>query len=66
MEVTINGEIHTLPSEMNVAQLVAHLALDTKKVAIERNYTIVPKSQYGAVMLSDKDQIEIVGFIGGG
>lgn len=66
MQVTINAEPKELPEGMSVADLVQHLALDPKKVAIERNLTIVPKSRYAQERLCDKDEIEIVGFIGGG
>jgi thiamine biosynthesis protein ThiS len=49
-----------------VAALVAHLGLDGRKVAVERNLEIVPRSTYGSTALTDGDRIEIVHFIGGG
>lgn len=50
----------------SLAGLIAQLGLDTRKVAVERNREIVPRSQYNAVMLDAADEIEIVHFIGGG
>jgi thiamine biosynthesis protein ThiS len=50
----------------SVAALVAELGLDARKVAVERNLEIVPRSAYGQTALADGDRIEIVHFIGGG
>lgn len=66
MQITINGETRQLPAPMSVAELVAHLKLDTRKLAVERNLAIVPRSQYGETALAEGDRIELVSFIGGG
>jgi thiamine biosynthesis protein ThiS len=51
---------------MSLATLIAELGLDTRKVAIERNLEIVPRSTYAQVLLDEGDAIEIVQFVGGG
>lgn len=51
---------------MSLAGLVGALALDIRKVAIELNREIVPRSTYAAVQLHSGDSLEIVHFIGGG
>ena len=51
---------------LNVAVLLAELGLDARKVAVERNEAIVPRSAYGQTALAEGDQLEIVHFIGGG
>ncbi|MGA0607005.1 sulfur carrier protein ThiS [Phenylobacterium sp. VNQ135] len=66
MQLTVNGEMRSFPGVPDVAALVAALGLDARKVAVERNLEIVPKSAYAATALSDGDRIEIVHFIGGG
>ena len=66
MNVTVNGDARDLPDGATVSALIAHLGLPERKVAVERNMEIVPKSRYGATALSDGDRIEIVHFIGGG
>jgi sulfur carrier protein len=66
MQLTVNGESRSFQGVANVAGLVAALGLDTKKVAVERNLEIVPRSAYGKTLLADGDRIEIVHFIGGG
>jgi thiamine biosynthesis protein ThiS len=65
VRLTINGEPREIAAE-TVARLVGELGLDSRKVAVERNLEIVPKSQFEATRLGDGDRIEIVHFIGGG
>jgi thiamine biosynthesis protein ThiS len=66
MRLILNGETRELERASTLAALVAQLGLDARKVAVERNLEIVPRSQYAAVSLDDGDRIEIVHFIGGG
>lgn len=64
--LTINGESRTFPGPLNVAGLIERLDLQGKRVALERNGEIVPRSQFGAVQLLDGDALEIVVAVGGG
>ena len=66
MRVTINGEERRFGAPMSVYQLLGELGLDGRKVALERNLEIVPRSAYGATLVDDGDRLEIVHFIGGG
>ena len=66
LQLTVNGESRAFQGVADVAALVSALGLDTKKVAVERNLEIVPRSAYGKTPLADGDRIEIVHFIGGG
>ncbi len=66
LNITLNGEARVIPEGLSVEALLAHLGLQSKKVAVERNLEIVPKSTFGATQISDGDRIEIVHFIGGG
>ncbi|MAF47177.1 MAG: sulfur carrier protein ThiS [Rhodospirillales bacterium] len=66
MHLTINGEARTVTAPMSVFQLLGDLGLDQRKVAVERNLEIVPRSTYERVALTDGDKLEIVHFIGGG
>lgn len=66
MRLTVNGEERSFEAVGVIADLVASLGLDARKVAVERNLEIVPRSAYGATALADGDRIEIVHFIGGG
>ena len=66
MQISVNGEKRTFEGVADVAALVAELGLDARKVAVERNLEIVPRSTYAQTPLADGDRIEIVTFIGGG
>lgn len=66
MDITVNGEEKRLEGPMTVAGLLAALALEPRKIAVERNLEIVPKSQFAATALEPGDRIEIVQFVGGG
>ena len=66
MRISVNGEERVFNGVADVAALVAELGLDPRKVAVERNLEIVPRSTYAATALADGDRIEIVTFIGGG
>jgi thiamine biosynthesis protein ThiS len=66
MKLWVNGEERSLEAVADVAALVAVLGLDGRKVAVERNLEIVPRSTYGSTPVLDGDRIEIVHFIGGG
>ncbi len=63
---TVNGEARPLTAGMTVADLLVVLGLDARKVAVERNEAIVPRSVYAATVLAVGDSLEIVHFIGGG
>lgn len=66
MKLTLNGEIHTLPDDLTITGLIAHLGLPNTKIAVERNLEVVPKSTFGEVKLAEGDKLEIIHFIGGG
>ena len=66
MDLTINGERRKFSSTITVEQLLGEIGLDPRKVAVERNLEIVPKSEYSGLALDDGDKLEIVHFIGGG
>lgn len=67
MHLIINGKDHDdLPDGLTVAALVAHLELPERKIAIERNREVIPKSAYSETELANHDELEIIHFIGGG
>lgn len=66
IEITLNGESHTLGSGMSLKALIEQLGLGQQKVAIEVNQEIVPRSEHAAFLLSAGDRVEIVQAIGGG
>jgi thiamine biosynthesis protein ThiS len=66
LQLTVNGESRSIADGARVADLVSDLNLDGRKIAVERNLEIVPRSQYAGTALQDGDRIEIVAFVGGG
>ena len=66
MQIILNGEARDLAGAVTVEGLLRELGLEERKVAIERNLEIVPRSAYGEIRLEDGDRIEIVHFVGGG
>jgi len=66
MRLVVNGEERVLEGVGDVAAMVRALGLDPRKVAVERNLEIVPRSTYEHAAIADGDRIEIVHFIGGG
>ena len=63
--ITLNGDARQV-REGSIADLVASLGLDVKKVAVERNREIVPRSTLVDIALAEGDALEIVHFVGGG
>ena len=67
MHITLNGEALALPrADMTVLALLEHSGMDPRKVAVERNRLVVPRSQHATTLLCEGDAIELVHFIGGG
>ncbi|WP_313739593.1 sulfur carrier protein ThiS [Pseudomonas sp.] len=66
MRIQLNGEPYELPSGESVAALLARLELTGRRVAVELNQNIVPRSQHDGTLLVEGDQVEVVHAIGGG
>jgi len=67
MQLSINGTPRTLERPVRtVAELVQELALEGKRIAVERNGVIVPRSRYADTPVLAGDALEIVGAVGGG
>jgi sulfur carrier protein len=66
VKILLNGEERQFPQSMTVAQLLAELGLAERRVAVEVNQEIVPRSRHGEYHLKDEDRVEVVRAIGGG
>lgn len=66
ISLTINGTPRTFDRPLNCADLISALELTGKRIAMERNGEIVPRSQFAHCMLQDGDRLEIVAAVGGG
>ena len=66
MQVTINGAAREFPQPVTFAQMLEALQLAGKRIAVERNGEIVPRSRLGETQLAEGDRIEVVVAVGGG
>lgn len=66
MRIELNGEPFELPDNQSVADLLARLDLTGRRVAVELNLDIVPRSQHDSTRLAEGDRVEVVHAIGGG
>jgi sulfur carrier protein len=66
IQVIVNGAPQRFEQPLDVAALVARMQLAGKRIAVEKNGEIVPKSALGATMVADGDRLEIVVAVGGG
>ena len=66
IQITVNGceQVHDGP--LALAELLRRLALEGRKIAVERNGEIVPRGVHGSTLLGDGDRLEIVVAVGGG
>lgn len=66
MQVDVNGDAMELPAGATIATLIEKMALTGKRLAVEVNEDIVPRSQHSDFTLSEGDRVEVVHAIGGG
>jgi sulfur carrier protein len=66
MTITLNGDPFELEQPLSVADLLARLAIDSRRVAVEHNLTILKRDAFPQIIVREGDQVEIVNFVGGG
>ena len=66
MEILLNGQPYQIPSPCSLSLLLQQLSLENKRLAVEINLNIVPRSEYESRKLHAGDRVEIVHAIGGG
>ena len=66
MQIRLNGQPYTLAESVSIVDLLQQLDLTGKRLAVEINEEIIPKSRHAATLLQTNDQVEIVHAIGGG
>jgi thiamine biosynthesis protein ThiS len=66
MTIQLNGDRYELSAPASIADLLARLGIDPRRVAVERNFAVIKRDRYASTVLADGDQIEIVNFVGGG
>jgi len=66
IRIVLNGAPREFPAPLTFSQLLAELSLAGRRLAIERNGEIVPRSRFGDDAISDGDRVEVVVAVGGG
>ena len=66
MTIRLNGDPFDLTEPLSVSRLLEQLAIDARRVAVERNQLVVKKAAYDSTVVGEGDEIEIVNFVGGG
>jgi sulfur carrier protein len=66
IEVMVNGAAQRFEAPLDVSSLLHRLSMAGKKVAVERNGEIVPRSAHAGTLIADGDKLEIVVAVGGG
>ena len=66
LRITLNGDPFELDRPLSVAELLAQLAIDPRRVAVEHNLSILKRDTFAHVIVRDGDRVEIVNFVGGG
>ena len=64
--ISINGKARQFDKPVSITELIEHMQIGKKRIAIERNGEIVPRGQFNTQMLADGDKLEIVVAVGGG
>ena len=66
MKITLNGDPHEVAGPLTLSALLEQLKIDSRRVAVEHNLTVVKRAEYDLTQIREGDEIEIVNFVGGG
>ena len=66
MHITLNGDPHEVAGPLTIAQLLARLDIDPRRVAVEHNFVVLKRDAFDRTTVGEGDEIEIVNFVGGG
>jgi sulfur carrier protein len=66
MVISLNGDPYEVTGPLTVSQLLEHLKIDARRVAVEHNLTVLKRVTFETVVIHEGDRLEIVNFVGGG
>jgi sulfur carrier protein len=66
LTITLNGERFELSAPLTVAELLAELEIDARRVAVEHNLVVIKRVAFEHTVVREGDEVEIVSFVGGG
>lgn len=66
MVIRLNGDPHEVPGPLTVSELLSHLQIDPRRVAVELNLVVLRRHAFETTTIGESDEVEIVNFVGGG
>ena len=66
MTIRLNGEPYEIAGPVTLSALLESLDIDARRVAVEHNLVVVRRDSYPTTVVNEKDEVEIVNFVGGG
>jgi thiamine biosynthesis protein ThiS len=66
LRIRLNGDPYEVAGPLTVAELLARLEIDARRVAVERNLVVLKRDAFDRTAVGEGDEIEIVNFVGGG
>jgi sulfur carrier protein len=66
LQITLNGDAYETAAPLTIAELLARLEIDARRVAVEHNLVVLKRGAFETTMVQAGDQVEIVNFVGGG
>lgn len=66
MQIRLNGDVFHLAAPLTVSELLSHLQIDPRRVAVELNLVVLKRDTLDTTTIHDGDEVEIVNFVGGG
>jgi thiamine biosynthesis protein ThiS len=66
LQIRLNGDPYEVADPLTVAELLARLEIDARRVAVEHNLVVLKRDAFDRTAIADGDEIEIVNFVGGG
>jgi thiamine biosynthesis protein ThiS len=66
MVIILNGDRHELAGPLTVTELLSHLKIDPRRVAVELNLVVLKRTAFESTLIEEGDEVEVVNFVGGG
>ena len=66
MKIRLNGDPFEIVNPLSISELLAHLNIDPRRVAVEHNLDIIKRARYDTTIINEGDEVEVVNFVGGG
>ena len=66
MKIRLNGDPFEIANPLSISELLEHLNIDPRRVAVEHNLDIIKRARYDTTIINEGDEVEVVNFVGGG